>query len=118
MAVGCYVGFVKDSVVIAHEPPRGLLKITVSAVIGSCAALTGTGGGALVTPTLKAFGEPLNRAIALSSATGLVIGAVGIVAVAIQGHGIPNRPPYCLGYIDLYGLQGIKDMFRGTYCNT
>ncbi len=101
LAVGCYVGFVKDSVVIAHQPPRGLLKIAVSTVIGCCAALTGTGGGALVTPALKAFGEPLNRAIALASATGLVIGAVGTVAILIQGHGAADRPPYCLGYIDL-----------------
>lgn len=101
VGVGCYVGFVKDSVVIASEAPLGVLKALVSAAIGCCAALTGTGGGALVTPVMKAFSYPLKRAIALASASGLVIGVVATIAVIYQGWHAPDRPSYCLGYIDL-----------------
>lgn len=101
LVVGCYVGFVKETVVIAKQPPDGSAKLMVSSAIGCCAALTGTGGGALTTPTVKAFGYPLHRAIALASASGLVIGSVGTVSVIAQGWNAAGRPSSCLGYIDV-----------------
>src|SRR3977135_3736524 len=70
VTVGVYVGFVGDRFVIAHEAPRGAIKLGVASAIGCVAALTGTGGGTMVTPILKAFGVKLEAAIAPPSAHG------------------------------------------------
>ena len=40
IAVGVYVGFVGDRVVIAREAPQGAVKLGVAAAIGCVAALT------------------------------------------------------------------------------
>jgi uncharacterized membrane protein YfcA len=101
VTVGVYVGLVKDTVIIGPEPPKGIAKLSVSAVIGCCSALTGTAGGALTTPALKAFTYPFKKAIAIASATGLVIGVVASIGVIIHGWGAVGRPEYSLGYIDL-----------------
>ena len=100
-SVGCYVGLVKDTRVVSTQLPAGPVKLAVSAVVGMAAALTGTGGGALVTPILKAFSCPLHRAIAMASASGLVIGVASTVAVIFQGWNAPGLPAHSLGYIDL-----------------
>ena len=54
VTVGVYVGFVGDRFAIAHEAPRGAIKLGVAAAIGCVAALTGTGGGTMVTPMASA----------------------------------------------------------------
>jgi uncharacterized membrane protein YfcA len=99
--VAVYVGFVGDRFVIAHEAPRGAVKLGVAAAIGCVAALTGTGGGAMVTPVLKAFSVKLEAAIATASATGLVTGAVATIGAIVGGWQTPGLPSYSLGYVDL-----------------
>lgn len=101
VAVAIYVGFVKEDAVISTRPPTGWRKMLVSAGIGCASALTGTGGGAITTPTMKAFSYPLKQAIALASASGLVIGVVSTISVIAQGWNVPGRPSYSLGYVDL-----------------
>jgi uncharacterized membrane protein YfcA len=101
VVLGIYVGFVKDTVVIANQPPTGATKLGVATSIGCAAVLTGTGGGALTTPTLKAFSVPMKTAIAMASATGLVVGMVGTIGFIFHGWDIPGRPSHSLGYVDL-----------------
>ena len=52
LMVGIYEGFLKDRMVIAKAAPQGAVKLTVAAMIGCLAALTGTGGGTMTTPAL------------------------------------------------------------------
>jgi uncharacterized protein len=101
IAVGVYVGFVGDRVVIAHEAPQGAVKLGVAAAIGCVAALTGTGGGSMVTPVLRAFSVKLTSAIATASATGLVTGTVATIGAILGGWHAPNLPAHSLGYVDL-----------------
>jgi len=101
LSVGTYMGFAKPGMVIAKQPPAGVLRVGVGTLVGGFAALTGTGGGAIAGPTLKAFGVPLKKAIATASATGLVIGTTATVAMIIQGWSVPGRPSPSLGYIDV-----------------
>ncbi len=100
-SVGCYIGFVRDDLVIAHRPPEGALKLAIATVIGCLAALTGTAGGTFTTPTMKAFQMPLKKAIAIASATGLVTGFVATTGAVIEGWNAAGRPGYSLGYVDL-----------------
>jgi uncharacterized membrane protein YfcA len=101
VAVGIYVGFVKDRFVIAREPPQGTVKLGVAASIGCVAALTGTGGGTMTTPALKAFGMKLEPAIAIASATGLVTGTVATIGAIVGGWHAADLPRHSLGYVDL-----------------
>lgn len=101
VTVGIYVGFVGDRFMIAHEAPRGAVKLGVAAAIGCVAALTGTGGGTMATPVLKAFGVKLETAIATASATGLVTAPVATIGAIVGGWRTPNLPGYSLGYVDL-----------------
>lgn len=101
VTVGIYVGFVGDRFVIAHEAPKGAVKLGVATAIGCVAALTGTGGGTMATPVLKAFSVKLETAIATASATGLVTAPVATIGAIMAGWGTPNLPGYSLGYVDL-----------------
>jgi uncharacterized protein len=101
VTVGVYEGFLRNRVVIAKAPPRGAVKLSLSAAIGCLAALTGTGGGTLTTPALQAFSVRLEAAIATASATGLVTGTIATIGAVISGWHARDLPAYSLGYVDL-----------------
>jgi uncharacterized membrane protein YfcA len=101
VAVGIYVGFVGGSSVVAQAPPQGAAKLGLAAAIGCIAALTGTGGGTMTTPALKAFSMKMEPAIAIASATGLVTGTVATIGAIVSGWHAADLPAHSLGYVDL-----------------
>ncbi len=107
ISVAVYVGFVPESITISNSLPKGPGKIALATLIGLASTLTGTGGGALTTPSLKAFCMPLKKAVAIASATGLVVGVVAALGYVWQGQGVPDRPPYSLGYVSLLVFAGM-----------
>lgn len=101
ISVGAYFTFVRDDIVVAHQPPKGPLKIAIATVIGLGAALTGTAGSTFTTPTMKAFEMPIHKAIALASATGVVTGLVATAGSIMEGWNVAGRPGHALGFVDL-----------------
>jgi uncharacterized membrane protein YfcA len=101
VAIGVYEGFLKDRLKVADAAPQGVVKLAVAAAIGIVAAMTGTGGGAITTPTLQAFSVRLQSAIATASATGIVTGSVATIGAVANGWHARDLPAYSLGYIDL-----------------
>ena len=101
VTVGVYEGFLKDHLVFARTPPQGAKKVGVASAIGCLAALTGTGGGTMATPILQAFSMKMQAAIAVSSATGVVSGAVATIGAIVGGWHALGLPSYSLGYVDL-----------------
>jgi uncharacterized protein len=101
VTVGIYEGFLRNRIVIAKSAPRGALKLSLAAVIGCIAALTGTGGGTLTAPALQAFSVRLEAAIATASATGLVTGVVATIGAVVSGWHVRDLPAYSLGFVDL-----------------
>ncbi len=77
------------------------MKWFIAALTGLVSALTGTAGGAITVPILKAFNVPLKKCIAIASATGLVVGLVGSAGFVFHGLNIPDRPHYSWGYVSL-----------------
>ena len=73
----------------------------VSSVIGTISVLLGLSGGVMTTPALMAFGQSIHRAVAVSSAGGLALSVVATIGMIINGLGVPGRPSYSLGYVDL-----------------
>ena len=101
LTVAAYIGLVPKTVTFTERPPTGATKLVLAAGIGLLALLTGTGGGALTTPSLKACSMPLKKSVAIASATGLVVGAIGSIGFIVSGRNAPYRPHFSLGYVNL-----------------
>ncbi len=96
-----YLSFFSNSKGLLQSPPGGWLKGFIAMLIGLASALTGTAGGAITTPVLKACSFPLKKAIAMSSATGLVVGVVGTAGYVYHGLAVVGRPHLSWGYVSL-----------------
>jgi len=99
--VGLYIAFNHGRYTLGEEPPKGSKLIGISSIVGFVAALTGTSGGTLTTPILSAFNMHLERAMAISAATGLITGTVGAFGSIIGGWNAQDLPPYSFGYVDI-----------------
>lgn len=76
-------------------------------LIGLASSIFGIGGGSLTVPFLSGRGLPMQQAVAVSAACGLVIALAGCVGFIIAGWQEPGRPPFSLGYIYLPAFAGI-----------
>jgi len=99
--VGFYIAFNHGRFSLGEEPPKGGKLVGLSSVVGLIAVMTGTAGGTLTTPILSAFNMKLERAMAISAATGLVTGTVGAIGGIIGGWNATGLPTYSLGYVDI-----------------
>ena len=70
-------------------------------MVGVVAAMTGTSGGTLTTPILSSFNMRLERALAISAATGLITGTAATLAAIISGWNARDLPSHTLGYVDV-----------------
>jgi uncharacterized membrane protein YfcA len=99
LCVAVYVGFFDTRVKMGTKAPQGNTKLAVAAGVGCISALTGTGGG-ITTPIMRAFTVPMKHGIALSSATGIVVSAIGTLGVIISGWHVEGLPQHSLGFVD------------------
>jgi len=100
LLVGIYTAFARQRSV-GDETLASGKKIGLASIVGLVAAMTGTSGGTLTTPILTTCRVALTKAIAISSATGLVTGPVAAIGAVISGWNALNLPSYSLGYVDL-----------------
>lgn len=83
----------------------GLLATGI--VIGTASTLLGIGGGSLTVPFLNYCRVDMRRAVATSSACGLVLGVVGAATFLWAGRDHPGLPPGAIGYLYLPAFVGI-----------
>ncbi len=70
--------------------------------IGLIAGILGIGGGILAVPILVlALKFEMHQAVATSLAMMIFSSIGGVIGYIINGLGIPNLPPYCIGYVNL-----------------
>ena len=81
--------------------PHGIGKDIAGIVFGVTAIFLGIGAGTFTVPYCRFCNYPMKKAIAISSATGLVIGIIGTVGVIISGWGVSGRAPYSLGFVNI-----------------
>lgn len=72
----------------------------ISTLVGCFSAMLGIGGGTFTTPILSFLNYPIKKALAISAFTGLFIGSIGAVTIAVSSLTIPNLPPFSIGYIN------------------
>jgi uncharacterized membrane protein YfcA len=71
--------------------------------VGIVSGLSGIGGGVLMVPVMVvAMGFDMLQAVGTSSVAIALNSVGGIASYAINGMGVPGRPAYSLGYIDLF----------------
>ncbi len=91
----------------SEKKPEGFWMSIFAALIGAFSVLLGIGGGPFTVPVCQLYDYPLRKAIAISSATGFLIGIIGTVGVIVSGWGVPGRTPYSLGFINLVAFAVI-----------
>ncbi|MFH0769423.1 MAG: sulfite exporter TauE/SafE family protein [Chloroflexota bacterium] len=70
--------------------------------VGIIAGLLGIGGGLLMIPIMTlVLGFKMHNAVATSLAILIFTSAGGITGYIINGIGVPNLPPYSIGYVNL-----------------
>ncbi|WP_372717982.1 sulfite exporter TauE/SafE family protein [Immundisolibacter sp.] len=87
--------------------PRAAGLMVTSTVIGTASTLLGIGGGSLTVPFLTYCQVDMRRAVATSSACGLVLGVAGAATFLWAGRDHPGLPPGAWGYVYWPAFIGI-----------
>ena len=105
LLVALYMVLIKEGARLRERLPGLGVQTLVAAVIGGFSSMMGIGGGTLTVPSLVLCAYPIRRAVATSSAIGLVIAIPGTLGFMITGHYASGLPPLSLGYVNLLGLM-------------
>jgi uncharacterized protein len=71
--------------------------------VGLVSTLMSIGGGIFITAMMTLYGQPMQRAVATSSAFGPVIAIPGALGFVWAGWHAAGRPPGSLGYVSVLG---------------
>ena len=71
--------------------------------VGLVSTLMSIGGGIFVTALMTLYGQPMQRAVATSSAFGPIIAIPGALGFVWAGWHAAGRPPGSLGYVSVLG---------------
>ncbi|WP_181707845.1 sulfite exporter TauE/SafE family protein [Chthonobacter rhizosphaerae] len=85
-------------------PKSRVARAIVGAVIGFFSTLMGIGGGVLNNTYMTLYGRPMHQAVATSSGVGVLIAIPGTLGFIVAGWGLPDLPPFSLGYVNLMGV--------------
>ncbi|WP_413697805.1 sulfite exporter TauE/SafE family protein [Pseudovibrio sp. SPO723] len=104
LLVAFNMAFRQNAASLADGLPGTPVKELLGFVIGGFSVMMGIGGGTLSVPILTLYSYPIRKAVGTASAIGLIIAIPGTLAAIYFGMGVPGRPPFSLGYVNLIGL--------------
>ena len=104
LLVALYMTFVPERARLRDALPGPAIQAGIAAVIGGFSSMMGIGGGTLTVPSLVLCDYPIRRAVATSSAIGMVIAIPGAIGFVVAGWGAPGLPPFSFGYVSWLGL--------------
>ncbi len=114
LLVAANMAITKEPVALADTLPRGIVRHSIGTGIGGFSTLMGIGGGTLSVPVLTRCQVPIHRAVGTAAAIGIFISVPGALGFLINGWGVPERPPFSLGYVNLIGFALIVPMTLWT----
>jgi uncharacterized membrane protein YfcA len=91
----------------SRQMPGTAGQMAAGTLIGCLSGLVGAGGGFISVPLMVAHNVLILNAVATSAALGFPIALANTVGYVVSGSGLPDLPPYALGYIWLPGLAVI-----------
>ena len=89
-----------------HLPAMPWL-VSTGAGIGFISSFVGIGGGIMTVPFLFMCNVSMREAVGTSAGVTLIIAMGGAAAYVVNGLGIPDLPPYSLGFVYLPALLGL-----------
>lgn len=104
LLVALNMGFTGVDFKLRDTTPRGPKLWGIGGFIGTVSAMMGIGGGTVGVPILSLFGTPIRSAVATSSVFGLIISIPATIGFLYGGWGVPDLPPYSVGYVNLIGF--------------
>jgi len=93
-----------------RQLPGKLGMFTAGSIVGAISSLFGIGGGSLNVPFMTWCNVTIQKAVATSAAVGLPIAIAGSIGFIWSGWGVPNRPEWSLGYINIIAMFSIVVM--------
>lgn len=114
LLVAANMAISKDPGALADTLPKGIVRHSIGTGIGGFSTLMGIGGGTLSVPVLTRCQVPMHRAVGTAAAIGIFISVPGALGFLINGWGVPDRPPFSLGYVNLIGFALIVPMTLWT----
>ncbi|HMN36158.1 MAG TPA: sulfite exporter TauE/SafE family protein [Hyphomicrobium sp.] len=91
----------RDDWRLGHELPKGKGLEVAALIIGLISALMSIGGGMFIVSLLTLYGMPIHPAVATSAGFGPVIAVPGTLGFMWAGWGVPLRPSYSIGYVNV-----------------
>lgn len=81
--------------------PRPAVHVCAGGIIGAVATFLGIGGATLSVPYMTHCRLPIRQAVGTAAALGLFIAMPATIGFVFMGLGVPDRPPFSFGYINL-----------------
>ena len=109
----CFLYFVAVQMLLGLKPkasrelPGTVGTSAVGGVIGLVSSFVGIGGGTLSVPFMSFCNVPMHTAVGTSAAIGFPIALAGTLGYVVGGWGVPDLPPYTLGYVYLLAFAGL-----------
>ena len=75
--------------------------LTVGFIVGAFSAFFGVGGGVIAVPLIMMMQHSMHHAVGNSSGLMVISALTGTVSYMIHGWGVPQLPPFSLGYVNL-----------------
>ncbi len=91
----------RDDWRLGERLPKSRAIEAAAFLIGMLSALMSIGGGIFVVTLLMLYGYTTLNAIGTSSGFGPVIAITGTLGYMWAGWGVPDRPPFSIGYVNL-----------------
>lgn len=104
LAVAVQMGFKREGSAWRDGLPGPVGTAGIGVGIGGLSTLMGIGGGTLGVPLLANLKVPMHTAVGTGALLGTVISIPGALAFLVNGLGVPLRPPFSLGYVNLLGV--------------
>ena len=83
---------------LLRQPPGGVVRQGVGALVGACSGFAGIGGGILTNIVMTLTGVPMHKSIGRAAAVGIVVSVPATLTAAFASHAVR---PLEVGAIDL-----------------
>jgi uncharacterized protein len=101
MALKLFLG--REDWQLGDAVPGQPLRALYGGFVGLVSTLMSIGGGVFITALMTLYGQPMQRAVATSSAFGPIIAIPGALGFVWAGWHAAGRPPGALGYVSVVG---------------
>ncbi|ABI57388.1 sulfite exporter TauE/SafE family protein [Alkalilimnicola ehrlichii MLHE-1] len=89
---------------LAERAPGPWVRGAIGGFVGTVSTMMGIGGGTLSVPIFQALRFPMHRSVGTAAAIGCIISIPGVIGFLWAGMGVPERPPFSVGYVSLLGF--------------